>query len=172
MACTRHRVFLATLIVASKYLNDSAPKNKHWAEYAGGMFEPSEINLMEKQLLYLLDYDLRFDEEEAITHFSPFMPSLSPKAKETRAAAVSYAKARVQGIVMPPTPPHDSPEAPSTTPAPLVGVKKLVKRISSAYLSVQTSDHPRPISRTSSTSTLDDLLTALSAYYHLCERRG
>jgi G1/S-specific cyclin PLC1 len=30
MECTRHRVFLATLICAAKYLNDQSPKNKHW----------------------------------------------------------------------------------------------------------------------------------------------
>ncbi|KAI0346961.1 hypothetical protein BDW22DRAFT_1321416, partial [Trametopsis cervina] len=72
MSCTRHRVFLATLIVAAKYLNDSSPKNAHWAGFAK-LFEPSEINLMEKQLLFLLDYDLRFDEAEAIRHFAPFM---------------------------------------------------------------------------------------------------
>ncbi|TFY77921.1 hypothetical protein EWM64_g6093, partial [Hericium alpestre] len=71
--CTRHRVFLATLIVAAKYLNDSSPKNKHWAAYAR-IFDISEINLMEKQLLFLLDYDLRFDEHDACTHFAPFLP--------------------------------------------------------------------------------------------------
>ncbi|KAJ7727908.1 hypothetical protein B0H16DRAFT_1428758 [Mycena metata] len=65
LPCTRHRVFLATLIVAAKYLNDSSPKNSHWAVHTSNMFQTSEVNLMEQQLLFLLDYDLRFDEEEA-----------------------------------------------------------------------------------------------------------
>lgn len=71
MQCTRHRLFLAALIVAAKYLNDSSPKNKHWTRYAA-LFSQAEVNLMEKQLLYLLDYDLRVDEEELNAHFEPF----------------------------------------------------------------------------------------------------
>lgn len=71
MQCTRHRLFLAALIVAAKYLNDSSPKNKHWTRYAA-LFSQAEVNLMEKQLLYLLDYDLRIDEDELAEQFAPF----------------------------------------------------------------------------------------------------
>ena len=53
MPCTSHRIFLATLIVTSKALHDTSPKNKHWAKYAA-YFTLSEINLMEKQLLCLM----------------------------------------------------------------------------------------------------------------------
>ncbi|PKI85086.1 hypothetical protein MVES1_001300 [Malassezia vespertilionis] len=81
MPCTLHRVFLATLIVAAKNLNDSSPKNKHWTRYCV-YFSQAEVNLMEKQLLYLLDYDLRIEEEELMFHFSPFF-----RRYETRADA-------------------------------------------------------------------------------------
>ncbi|CAO1636401.1 unnamed protein product [Sympodiomycopsis kandeliae] len=83
MHCTRHRVFLATLIVAAKYLNDSSPKNKHWTRY-GALFSQAEVNLMEKQLLYLLDYDLRIDEDELVWHFSPFFRVAEDRAQAGR----------------------------------------------------------------------------------------
>ncbi|BGP46281.1 PHO85 cyclin-1 [Rhodotorula kratochvilovae] len=73
MESTRHRVFLATLITAAKYLNDSSPKNKHWTRYAA-IFPQAEVNLMERQLLFLLDFDLRMDEAELLAHFEPFLP--------------------------------------------------------------------------------------------------
>jgi G1/S-specific cyclin PLC1 len=78
-------VFLATLIVTCKYLHDASPKNKHWAGYSK-LFPVQEVNLMEKQLLYLLDYDLRFDEAEVCSLFAPFM--LSNQDVATRALAV------------------------------------------------------------------------------------
>jgi PHO85 cyclin-1 len=87
MACTRHRVFLATLIVTAKYLNDSSPKNIHWASYAH-LFDIAEVNLMEKQLLSLLEFDLRFGEEEAVQIFKPFLVPVPENVVATRAEAV------------------------------------------------------------------------------------
>lgn len=77
MRCTRHRIFLAALIVASKYLNDSTPKNRHWNHYAHGLFDTSEITLMEKQMLSLLNFNLRITETELVTRLSPLIYSAS-----------------------------------------------------------------------------------------------
>ncbi|BGP54099.1 PHO85 cyclin-1 [Rhodotorula sphaerocarpa] len=75
MESTRHRVFLATLIVAAKNLNDSSPKNKHWTRYAA-IFPLGEVNLMERQLLFLLDFDLAITELELLEHLAPFLPRM------------------------------------------------------------------------------------------------
>ncbi|GAA5795993.1 hypothetical protein HPULCUR_001358 [Helicostylum pulchrum] len=76
MPCTPHRIFLATLIVTSKALHDTSPKNKHWAKYAA-YFTLSEINLMEKQLLSLM----------AICPSLP--PSVLSKPAVTKPAAIA-----------------------------------------------------------------------------------
>lgn len=79
LRCTVHRIFLAALILSAKFLNDSSPKNKHWAEYSNVRgFEPfgfsrTEVNLMEKQLLFLLDWDLNISEDDLYTHLDPFL---------------------------------------------------------------------------------------------------
>ncbi|RSH87935.1 uncharacterized protein EHS24_000457 [Apiotrichum porosum] len=51
------------------------------------MFSQAEINLMEKQLLFLLDYNLSITEEEVVAYAQPFLeqysfdtPPLSPAA--------------------------------------------------------------------------------------------
>jgi len=79
MSCTLHRIFLASLILAAKNLNDSSPKNKHWARYTTVRgypnfgFSITEVNLMEKQMLFLLDWDLRIRNEDLYKHFEPFL---------------------------------------------------------------------------------------------------
>lgn len=79
MRCTVHRIFLASLILASKNLNDSSPKNKHWARYTavrgfeGFGFSLPEVNLMERQLLFLLDWDTRVTEEDLLIQLEPFL---------------------------------------------------------------------------------------------------
>lgn len=79
MRCTVHRIFLASLILAAKNLNDSSPKNKHWARYTsvkgfeGFGFALAEVNLMERQLLYLLEFDTRVSEQDLFDHFEPFL---------------------------------------------------------------------------------------------------
>ncbi|KAF2243698.1 cyclin [Trematosphaeria pertusa] len=79
MRCTVHRIFLAALILAAKNLNDSSPKNKHWARYSAVRgyenfgFSITEVNLMEKQLLFLLDWDLRINPDDLYYHLEPFL---------------------------------------------------------------------------------------------------
>jgi len=80
LRCTSHRIFLAALILAAKYLNDSSPKNKHWANYSVISnsachfgFSRTEVNLMEKQLLLLLDWDLRITEEDLYRELDVFL---------------------------------------------------------------------------------------------------
>ncbi|CCK67838.1 Pcl1p KNAG_0A01490 [Huiozyma naganishii CBS 8797] len=63
---TIHRLFLACLILSAKYHNDSSPLNKHWAKYTDGLFSLEDINLMERQLLNLLNWDLRVEQEDLI----------------------------------------------------------------------------------------------------------
>ena len=90
MRCTTHRIFLASLILAAKNLNDSSPKNKHWARYSSVKgyesfgFSLTEVNLMEKQLLFLLDWDLRITNEDLFTHLEFFLAPVRQKqlAKE------------------------------------------------------------------------------------------
>ena len=79
MRCTVHRIFLASLILSAKNLNDSSPKNKHWSRYTavrgydGFGFGLAEVNLMERQMLYLLDFDTNVHEKDLFEHFEPFL---------------------------------------------------------------------------------------------------
>ncbi|ORX91448.1 hypothetical protein K493DRAFT_152364, partial [Basidiobolus meristosporus CBS 931.73] len=53
-----HRLLLASIMVATKYLNDDAYYNKTWASVCNGIFTIQEINKMEMELLFFLDFKL------------------------------------------------------------------------------------------------------------------
>lgn len=105
MACTSHRIFLAALILAAKNLNDSSPKNKHWARYTTVRgyptfgFSITEVNLMEKQMLFLLDWDLRIRNEDLYLHLEPFLAPIRQHQmlqEQYRQQQILEAQARVQ----------------------------------------------------------------------------
>jgi hypothetical protein len=141
MLGTRHRIFLATLIVAAKYLNDSGPKNIHWTAYAG-CFDLVEVNMMETQLLDILNYDLRFDEAEACRHFASFMGRNSGQNLVRQSALLRVFKgsgAREAAAHLPLTPPSEGSSSngtpghsPSSYSQPFNSVSKRCSRNSSS----------------------------------------
>ncbi|KAF8473346.1 hypothetical protein BDZ91DRAFT_714460 [Kalaharituber pfeilii] len=100
--CTVHRIFLASLILAAKNLNDSSPKNKHWARYSvvrgydGFGFSLTEVNLMEKQLLFLLDWDLRITQEDLYEHLEPFLTPIKIRYQREQEKRWTYEQARIE----------------------------------------------------------------------------
>ncbi|KAH8836213.1 hypothetical protein DCS_04645 [Drechmeria coniospora] len=71
LRCTPYRIFLASLILADKFLYDTAFKNKQWARftmtyYAGHTFgfDIGDINVMEREMLKLLNWDLRVTDTD------------------------------------------------------------------------------------------------------------
>ncbi|KAK7544373.1 cyclin [Phyllosticta citribraziliensis] len=108
MRCTVHRIFLASLILAAKNLNDSSPKNKHWARYTTVRgfdhfgFSLTEVNLMEKQLLFLLDWELRVSRDDLYQHLDPFLAPIRDYQIRVAEKARNLKRARqlreVQGV--------------------------------------------------------------------------
>lgn len=104
MKCTVHRIFLASLILSAKNLNDSSPKNKHWARYTcvkgyeGFGFSLTEVNLMEKQLLFLLDWDLNLTENDLFEHFDFFLVPIHKRQLESRPREQNLVVAPEQNI--------------------------------------------------------------------------
>jgi hypothetical protein len=120
-------------------------------------------------LLFLLDFDLHFDEQEACVHFGPFMAvrvhcmptPATPEQQETRAAAVNRVtkagKARAQAQ-LPPTPPHEAtPTTLASSSSALAStVRSIARRLSSTALSVPLPfevQAPSPKGSTSSTTS-------------------
>ncbi|KAJ7840163.1 hypothetical protein B0H14DRAFT_2512680 [Mycena olivaceomarginata] len=77
------RVFLGALIVASKYLNDSTLKNVHWA-LCTEIFGKSEIGLVEREFLEVLDFRLGVKENDLLAHHAMITGKLSEPGHDGR----------------------------------------------------------------------------------------
>lgn len=69
---SRHRLLLASIILAEKFLVDDSTKNSVWASFADFIFSGAEVNLMERHLMMLLDYDLNIDHKEVEEYLAKF----------------------------------------------------------------------------------------------------
>ncbi|KAJ2746315.1 PHO85 cyclin-1 [Coemansia sp. BCRC 34301] len=116
MECTCHRIFLATLIVAGKYLNDASPKNKYWARYST-VFTVAEVNLMEKQLLFLLDFDLRIDNDDLNDAASSFFVAEAKPSMPLTPTTPPFGTVHLQPAM------HESDA--SLAPAPMASMEAL-----------------------------------------------
>ncbi|KAL6940435.1 hypothetical protein ACO0QE_004335 [Hanseniaspora vineae] len=70
---TRHRIFIGSLIIVAKMLNDSSPLNKHWCNYTNGLLTLLELNIIEKELLEYFNWNLKFEEQELVSSLSPLL---------------------------------------------------------------------------------------------------
>lgn len=178
MPCTRHRVFLASLIVAAKYLNDSSPKNKHWTRYCV-FFNQAEVNLMEKQLLYLLDYDLRIEEDEVMFHFSPFFRRFETRAdagrremflrgSEAGRECERYARASERRIALRNLPASQVPYWNTSTPksAPTTP-KRVTPPMAHAHAQMPSASSATAIARPSSKALLTPTATLKAMSLHV-----
>ncbi|KAM4062532.1 cyclin domain-containing protein [Hirsutella rhossiliensis] len=83
VSSTPHRIFLASLVVAVKFLDDSPPKNKHWVFHSSVQtatsalqFTQGDVNKMEAQLICHLDWDLTMSEQDLCAALAPFLEPL------------------------------------------------------------------------------------------------
>ena len=79
LCTTPHRIFLACLIVCAKYLNDRSPRNADWALHSAMSssrgnfsFSLTEINLMERQLLRTLDWNMGITMKDLCNQLETF----------------------------------------------------------------------------------------------------
>ncbi|KAF7337820.1 Cyclin N-terminal domain-containing protein [Mycena venus] len=70
------RVFLGSLIVASKYTNDSTLKNVHWA-LCTGVFGKRDIGRIEREFLDVLDWELGIGEADLLAHHEGLIAAAS-----------------------------------------------------------------------------------------------
>ncbi|KFY69027.1 hypothetical protein V496_00614 [Pseudogymnoascus sp. VKM F-4515 (FW-2607)] len=86
-----HRIFLACLIISEKFLDDSSLHNRDWAlcsQFEKFTFSNQEVNIIEKQVLFLLEWNLNFQVSELEHHLKPFLVRIRDSTATLR--SISY----------------------------------------------------------------------------------
>lgn len=71
MYCIRYGIVLTALMIASKCLSGTPPRNSHWGYYADGIFNLQDLITTEMKLLGWLGSDLRVTEAELVARLAP-----------------------------------------------------------------------------------------------------
>ncbi|KAK4063265.1 hypothetical protein Purlil1_14174 [Purpureocillium lilacinum] len=78
--CTNHRIFLASLMLSVKTLEDGPPMNRHWVNYARFRTEKTtlefrleDVNDMERQLICVLGWNLAISEPDLWQELQPLL---------------------------------------------------------------------------------------------------
>lgn len=156
LPCTRHRIFLACLIIASKSLNDSSPKNKHWAKYTDGLFKREDVNLMERQLLMLLNWDVSIDNNELVHVWRRFLDPIKADLKKQSRIRNNLSKGMLAGSTQTITVPTDNDNNNTTTSLCVPSLHSRASSISTISSSIYSSPDSMH-SRNSSVSSLESL---------------
>jgi len=165
------RVFLGSIIVASKYLNDSTLKNVHWA-LCTGVFGKRDVGRIEREYLEVLNFELGISEADLLSHHQGlldaimYLPRPAPRfTHHNSPRSQSMGRKYLEVPELDPSSPHSSsssssPLTPSTMdsspPRPRKGelMTKLVPRklITPAHFQASTMDLLRsfPIPRLTS----------------------
>ena len=95
METTRHRIFLAALILAAKVLNDSSPLNKHWCKYTNGLLSIREVDASEAELINYLGWsNLRITNKDLVRNLGHFLDPIKWKLRRQNEHKLSEARAK------------------------------------------------------------------------------
>ncbi|KAJ7841759.1 hypothetical protein B0H13DRAFT_2239417 [Mycena leptocephala] len=137
------RVFLGSLIVASKYTNDSTLKNVHWA-LCTGVFGKRDVGRIEREFLDVLDWDLSVGESDLLAHHEGLLAaSQRSSALASRLVKVSPVKPTVEYLAPPRAHTHHRrPSVPELEPSsPQSSLASMSPRTPLSHASSPTPAH-------------------------------
>lgn len=132
-AGSAYRLLLASIMLAAKYLYDDTFDNTAWATVSSGMFTLEQVNHMEMEMLYFLNFGLFVTCHEWITFYDGLNMSMDAYNRqivaEHQRSAVSSEKLLNRFM----QDQHTRGQYPPTTETPIYPVNSLQNQISNHH---------------------------------------